>query len=170
MRVYIMVPDILSSRIFTFYSCYFTKYLLNVKGQIISKCLFGVFNFFQKTNKIHLIVIKMNSFICFFGKNHGLTICFRIYLTFRPFMGLKDDKIILSFIFNMIQEIIDRELDSSFKKDLITLLNSTRSKKQKLNGFCVMLSRLPIFDWHQIFAHEKNLQHYFSYVSLSHLI
>ena len=33
------------------------------KGQIISKCLIGVFNFFQKRTKTRRIVVKMNSFI-----------------------------------------------------------------------------------------------------------
>ena len=35
------------------------------KGQLISKCLFGVFNFFQKTNENTSIHVKMNSFACF---------------------------------------------------------------------------------------------------------
>ena len=47
------------------------------KGQLISKCLFGVFNFFQKTNK-NMLHSNKNEFICsFFGRIHGLTICFR---------------------------------------------------------------------------------------------
>ena len=47
------------------------------KGQIISKCLFGVFNFFQKTNK-NTSHSSKNEFIrSFFGRIHGLTICFR---------------------------------------------------------------------------------------------
>ena len=56
------------------------------KGQLISKCLFGVFNFFQKTNENMstwgIIVVKTNSFVRFFGRIHGLTICFWEYLTF----------------------------------------------------------------------------------------
>ena len=50
------------------------------KGQSISKCLFGVFNFFQKTNKNKstwgiIVVVKSNSFVCFLEetsawKNH----------------------------------------------------------------------------------------------------
>ena len=44
-----------------------------LKGQLISKCLFGVFDFFQKTNKIKLtwgiIVVKSNSFVCFWRKS-----------------------------------------------------------------------------------------------------
>ena len=40
-----------------------------IKGLLISKCLFGVFNFFQKTNENMLtrgiIVVKSNSFIRF---------------------------------------------------------------------------------------------------------
>ena len=52
------------------------------KGQMILKCLFGVFNFFQKTNK-NTSHSSKNEFIClFFGRIHGLPICFRNYLTF----------------------------------------------------------------------------------------
>ena len=46
------------------------------KGQLISKCLFGDFNFFQKTNENTLHSSK-NEFICsFFGRIHRLTIFF----------------------------------------------------------------------------------------------
>ena len=42
---------------------------MNPKGHLISKCLFGVFKFFQKTNKNKstwgIIVAKSNFFICF---------------------------------------------------------------------------------------------------------
>ena len=45
------------------------------KGQLISRCLFGVFNFFQKTNEN---TWHSNEFICsVFGRIHSLTICFR---------------------------------------------------------------------------------------------
>ena len=45
------------------------------KGQIISKCLFGVFNFFQKKKK-NMLHGSKNEFICsFFGRIHFLTIC-----------------------------------------------------------------------------------------------
>ena len=47
------------------------------KGQIISKCLLGVFNFFQKT-KENTSHSSKNEFICsFFWRLHCLTICFR---------------------------------------------------------------------------------------------
>jgi hypothetical protein len=38
---------------------------LPAKGQLISKCLFGVFNFFQKWRKTRCIVVKTNSFVRF---------------------------------------------------------------------------------------------------------
>ena len=64
------------------YSCQiFWKQL--AKGQIISKCLFGVFNFFQKTNenKSHS---SRNEFVCsFFGRIQDTKICFWDYLTFN---------------------------------------------------------------------------------------
>ena len=39
--------------------------LQSAKGQIISKCLFGVFNFFQKTNTTRRTLVKTNSFFHF---------------------------------------------------------------------------------------------------------
>ena len=54
----------------------------SIKGQLISKYIFDVFNFFQKTNE-NTSHSSKNEFICsFFGRIHGLTICFRNYLTF----------------------------------------------------------------------------------------
>ena len=47
------------------------------KGQIISKCLCGVLNFFQKTNKNTSHTSKNKSICSFFGRIHDLTICFR---------------------------------------------------------------------------------------------
>ena len=35
------------------------------KGQLISNWFFGVVDFFQKTKKTSLIVVKLNSFVCF---------------------------------------------------------------------------------------------------------
>ena len=50
---------------------------LIIKGQIISKCLFRVFNFFQKRNE-NTSHISKNELICsFFRRIHDLTICFR---------------------------------------------------------------------------------------------
>ena len=55
----------------------FVQKLGGFKGHIISKCLFGVFNFFQKTNE-NTSHSSKNEFIrSFFGRIHGLTICFR---------------------------------------------------------------------------------------------
>ena len=54
----------------------------NTKGQIISKCLFGVFNFFQKTNKNKSHSSKNEFVRSFFGKIPDTIICFRDYLTF----------------------------------------------------------------------------------------
>ena len=57
------------------------------KGQLILKCLFGVFNFFQKINENKstwvIIVVKSNSFVRFFGRNIGLKKWFWLGLTFR---------------------------------------------------------------------------------------
>ena len=55
---------------------------INVKGQLISKCLFGVLNFFQKTNEIKstwdIIVVKSNSFVCFLEEFTALQFAFEI--------------------------------------------------------------------------------------------
>ena len=59
----------------------YTKLSCRTKSQIISKCLFGVFNFFQKTNE-NTSHSSRNEFIgSFFGRIHSLTICFRKKLT-----------------------------------------------------------------------------------------
>ena len=47
------------------------------KGQIISKCFFGVFNFFQKTNENTSHSSKNEFISSFFGRIQGLIICFR---------------------------------------------------------------------------------------------
>ena len=65
--------DLIFSHNFQFKS----KNFAQVKGQIISKCLLGVFNFFQKTNKNTLHSSKNEFIFFFFGRIHGLTICFR---------------------------------------------------------------------------------------------
>ena len=52
------------------------------KGQLISKCLFGVFTFFQKTNKNKSTSSKVEFVPSFFGRNVGLKKSFRICLTF----------------------------------------------------------------------------------------
>ena len=47
------------------------------KGQLISKCLFGGFNFFQKTNENTWHSSKNEFIRSFFGRIHGLTIFFQ---------------------------------------------------------------------------------------------
>ena len=51
--------------------------LCTIIRYIVSKCLFWVFNFFKKTNENTSHSIKNESNGSFFGKTHGLTICFR---------------------------------------------------------------------------------------------
>ena len=53
-----------------------TKLAESIKGQVILKGYFGVFNFFQKTNenKLHS---RKNEFVCsFFGRIQDTIICF----------------------------------------------------------------------------------------------
>ena len=52
------------------------------KGQLISKCLFGVFTFFQKTNENKQTSSKVEFVHSFFGRNVSLKKSFRICLTF----------------------------------------------------------------------------------------
>ena len=56
--------------------------ILFPKGQLISKCLFGVFTFFQKTNENKSTSSKVKFVCSFFGRNVGLKKSFRICLTF----------------------------------------------------------------------------------------
>ena len=60
----------------------FTVDLTLTKGQLISKCLFGVFTFFQKTNENKSKSSKVEFVRSFFGRNIGLKKSFRICLTF----------------------------------------------------------------------------------------
>ena len=53
------------------------------KGQLISKCLFGVFTFFQKTKKNKSTSSKVEFVRSFFGRNVGLKKSFRICLPIR---------------------------------------------------------------------------------------
>ena len=78
------------------------------KGQLISKCLFCVFNFFQKTNK-NTSQSSKNEFVCsFFGRINGLTICFRNYLTFSAWAAGKKkiSRIIFRYDSNFLAWII----------------------------------------------------------------
>ena len=52
-------------------------------GQLILTCLFGVFTFFQKTNKNKSTSSKVEFVCSFFGRNVGLKKSFRICLTFN---------------------------------------------------------------------------------------
>ena len=70
----------------SFWMKYSTKTRKNIendsKGQLISKCLFGVFTFFQKTIKKKSTSSKVEFVRSFFGRNVGLKQSFRICLTF----------------------------------------------------------------------------------------
>ena len=57
-------------------------YTLIPKGQLILKCLLGVFTFFQKMKENKLTSNKVEFVHQFFGRNVGLKKSFRICLTF----------------------------------------------------------------------------------------
>ena len=61
---------------------FFYSFLGTTRGQLISKCLFGVFTFFQKTNENKLTSSKVEFVRLFFGRNVSLKKSFRICLTF----------------------------------------------------------------------------------------
>ena len=49
-----------------------------IKGQLISKCLFVDFHFFQKMNKYSRIVVKKNSFVSFLEEFTAWQFAFKI--------------------------------------------------------------------------------------------
>ena len=53
-------------------------FIVYSKGQLISKCLFGVFNFLQKTNENKSHSSKIEFVRSFFGGNFGLKKIFSI--------------------------------------------------------------------------------------------
>ena len=58
------------------------KLLKVIKGQLISKCLFGDFNFFQKTNENTSHSCKNELVLSFFGRIRGYQKLFRKFLNF----------------------------------------------------------------------------------------
>ena len=52
--------------------------IVSSKGQIISKCPFGFFNFFKKKTKTRRILVKMNSFVRFLEKFMAWQFAFEI--------------------------------------------------------------------------------------------
>ena len=68
--------------IYTFwFSLFFCQFY--AIGQLISKCLFDVFNFFQKTNENKSTSSKVEFVPSFFGRNVDLKKSFQICLNFR---------------------------------------------------------------------------------------
>ena len=59
-----------------------SKIFFDSKGQLISKCIFGVLNFLQKTNKNKSHSSKIEFIRSFFGENVDLKKSFRFCLTF----------------------------------------------------------------------------------------
>ena len=62
------------------------------KGQLISKCIFGVFDFLQKTKKkqvdLRFHSSKVEFFHSCFGGNVGLQKSFRLCMTFSSHIGM----------------------------------------------------------------------------------
>ena len=107
------------------------------EGQLISKCTFGVFTFFQKTNKNKSTSSRVEFVHSFFGRNVGLKKSFRICLTFRNriryiiFLCLKSPLLFAvksSSIITLMYTARDLDLDGSvgfgsvFVKSQVALL------------------------------------------------
>ena len=90
------------------------------KGQIISKCLFGVFNFFQKMNKQILLYYYETSgrlvFVRFLEEVEDTKKTFRNYLTFSKwrFIGFYNTLRLWGRI--MAKKIGDKSCQSNFDK------------------------------------------------------
>ena len=82
------------------------------EGQLISKSLFGVFTFFQKTNEIKSTSSKVEFLRSFFGRNVGLKKSFRNCLTFTT-----DKNFVFGFVVSFLHEIVknDQQKHSIFK-------------------------------------------------------
>ena len=80
--------------------------LITAKGQLISKCLFCVFNFLQKTNENKSHSSKSEFIRLFFGGNVGLKISFSFCLTFTK-VG---DSLPFAFLTNVQPEIQKKDL------------------------------------------------------------
>ena len=70
-------------------------------GQLISKCLFGVFTFFQKMNENKSTSSKDEFVRSFFGRNVGLKKSFRICLTFNCLSIFKKKSMMTSFFLDL---------------------------------------------------------------------
>ena len=104
---------LLYSTIATYYSQYF-KFSMCTKGQLISKCLFGAFNFLQKTNENKSHSSKIEFVRSFYGGNVSLKKSFRLFLTFSP-------PLLLLFYFNFLRSKIAQKHLTSYVHGLFLL-------------------------------------------------
>ena len=97
-----------------------------IKGQIISKCFFGVFNFLQKTNENTSHTSK-NKFICsFFGRIQAWQFAFEINWPPAPLHTTAA----VHWYFRPFSEMDKGELIS---KELFGILNSSKKWTKKFN-------------------------------------
>ena len=109
---------------------YFEK-IISTKGQIISKCLFGVFNFFKKTNENSSHTSKNEFIRSFFGRIHGLTICFRNELTFKYYTALLKNQ----------EYLKENYVSRKYKHKSLQICNTFKCIRK--NNFCVHLGFFP---------------------------
>ena len=114
---------------------------VQAKGQLISKCLFGVFNFFQKMNKNKstwgIIVVKSNSFIHFLEE----TSAWKNNFDFVWPLAEVDIQKGSSKLF--LWENYFRNLALHLKKEIFYLLYMSRSGVHSLDGWTLTLSTPP---------------------------
>ena len=91
-------PTFLAAAALEVYNC------IGTKGQLISKCLFGVFTFFQKTNKNKSTSSKVEFVCSVFCRNVSLKKSFRIFLTIKLKKEQQEMRLSFRKCFNFIIE------------------------------------------------------------------
>ena len=121
------------------------------KSQLIWKCLFCVFNFFQKTNENTSHSSKVEFIRSFFGRIHGLTICFRVLLTFRVLPRIRK----WSQLLNCMPRFLTFGLELCFKCSSLVYLLKFNWFEQKRNTICLLKTE---FKTKKLFARNRGMQ------------
>ena len=129
-------------------------------GQIISKCLFGVFNFFQKWTKTCRILVKMNEFIHFLEEFTAWQLAFEINWPL-PLFGLESRTVLKKMIWKSFWWVENRLLFQikTGSEHLQIFLSSSFLKEKSMN----LLLRLLIYVGLNPFASNKYKQMWRNY-------
>ena len=119
------------------------------KGQLISKCLFGVFDFLQKTNKNKSHSSKIEFICSFFGENVGLKKSFRFCLTFTQWkwVGHIPPVFLTDKVGNCLKGSLDLIPSPSVKIQIICGKVCLRCKGKTLLGIVKKLLSQQIFEY-----------------------